>query len=192
MSNKENWKGQVVSDMRLCKTAPRCESQKHATFTPHIESFLKEFFSSCFVPKYLGLTVLPFFFFMFVCVLSSASIFFLFTVTLSHSYTYNKLKFTLKPFYKNVDTENIFFFWNFSWSSSEHEQKAKLVFFEAEYDQKYLRSFKFFGCFIYSQKTKTNPGFVLATGIQGLSSFHVNMLKIGQTWNSSDGKTSST
>ena len=45
---------------------------------------------------------------------------------------------------------------------------------------------------LYSQKTKTNPGSVFATGILGLSLFPVNILKIEQASNLSDGKTSLT
>ena len=36
--------------------------------------------------------------------------------------------------------------------------------------KKYLTSFELVGSFIPSQQTNINPGFVLATGIQGLSS----------------------
>ena len=58
--------------------------------------------------------------------------------------------------------------------------------------EKYLTSFKLVGSFITSQQTNINPGFVLATGIQGLSLVPVNMLKIEHIWNLLDGKTSST
>ena len=39
----------------------------------------------------------------------------------------------------------VFFLPNFRWKNSEHEQKPKLVFVEAEYNEKYLTSFQHFG-----------------------------------------------
>ena len=45
------------SIMRLCRTAPWCQSQNNATFTAHIKSFEQKIYS-CLVLKYLGLPVL--------------------------------------------------------------------------------------------------------------------------------------
>ena len=141
---------QGLSSMSSCKTTPWCESQNHTTFTPNIELLLRKTLSSCFVPKYLRVPFLKkyfvnWFFFCPELILN----FIFFTFTLGHSYTYNKCKFTFKTFHKIVYMVNIFHltpvtrttvFWveqfafpcnvfcllpNFSWRSSEHEQKPK-------------------------------------------------------------------
>ena len=50
------------------------------------------------------------------------------------------------------------------------------------------KRFKLVGSSIYSQKTKTYPGSVLATGSQSLVYFPLNILKIKQAWNPEVGK----
>ena len=59
INNKDDCRpAPATTGMRPCKTAPRYESQNHATFTTNIESLLRKQVLSCFVPKYLGLPVL--------------------------------------------------------------------------------------------------------------------------------------
>ena len=75
---------------------------------------------------------------------------------------------------------------NFSWRRSEHEQKPKLVFVEAEQTHKYLTSFKHLN-HQHDQMFKFNPQLFVSHRYHGIEYEHVIMLKIQKFWNLSDG-----
>ena len=77
--------------MRLCKTAPPCEPKNHATFTPHIESFLRGNNSPILSLHTQDCQFLQNIKSHNVCLCPELSLnLCFFTLTLSHAYTYNK------------------------------------------------------------------------------------------------------
>ena len=172
---------------------------------PYLVNFVKNKYS-VFSPKYLALPVLTKYFVKKNCLCPEEGLHFCyFNLTLGHFYTFNTWNSQKKLFHKVLDMVNIFhlqpssslllswglsnlhfpatfFSPNFSWRSSEHEQKPKLVFVEAELHQKHLTNFKHFGSATYSI-----PQFHVGHRYHGIYYEHMNMLKIQSVWNLSDG-----